>query len=304
VNTLIHNQKIKEMRNLANQLLRGEYYFGTGTRNTEQFDNFFNSFKRSFKRELNKINAKNLEVSKGHFYLSGFFTVQEQVIYFSISDVRGYLQTNWKGLPEMLIRKAKDYRDFSGGHNRYVAIEPNMSREILRVCNLDLNGFKKVESKKFDLQKKVDKIVSELKENNYFEGSVDSTNKAQRLIWRIGEALGHKGFCITETKAGRYKVRSFAKLEGFNARYETSSKRLYVETYLTDEQFLNKLATYEKSEIITNPYSGEKAELEPLAVALYDFIKGCEITNNYDNMRRALRIFAERWTREYYILLD
>ena len=100
------------------------------------------------------------------------------------------------------------------------------------------------------------------------------------------------------------KVRSFVKLEGFNARYETSAKRLYVETDLTDEQFLNKLATYKNSEIITNPYSGEKAELEPLAVALYDFIKGCEITNNYDNMRRALRIFAERWTREYYILLD
>jgi len=292
------------MRNLANQLVRGEHYFGTSIRNTEEFNNFFNSFKRSFKRELNKINAKDLEMSKGHFYLSGFFTVQEQVIYFSISDVRGCLQTNWKGLPEMLIRKAKDYKDYTGGSNRYVAIEPNMSREILRVCNLDADGFTKPTRKIFDGTKKAEKIVAELEKNGIFEGTLPSSKKADNIAWRVGEALGHYPFSITTWKRGRYKVKSEVKLEGFNYYYDAQSKRVRFTIKMTDVQLLKSLDVRDSGATRRNSFTGKPCPLEPYGVALHDLIKECENSGQYNLMQQALGIFREKYPNEYMILLD
>lgn len=292
------------MRNLANQLVRGVHYFGTSTRNTEEFNNFFSSFKRSFKRELNKINAKDLEMSKGHFHLSGFFTVQEQVIYFSISDVRGCLQTNWKGLPEMLIRKAKDYKDYTGGSNRYVAIESNMSREILRVCNLDADGFTKPTRKIFDGTKKAEKIVAELEKNGIFEGTLPSSKKADHIAWRVGEALGHYPFSITTFKRGRYKVKSEVKLEGFNYYYDAQSKRVRFTIKMTDVQLLKSLDVRDSGATRRNSFTGKPCPLEPYAVALHDLIKECENSGQYNLMQQALGIFREKYPNEYMVLLD
>lgn len=73
---------------------------------------------------------------------------------------------------------------------------------------------------------------------------------------------------------------------------------------MTKEQLLSKLVVEKESEVITNPYSGEFCKLEPLAVALYDYIKGCEILKDTDSMMLAINIFVEKWPDEYYILLD
>lgn len=155
----LSNKKIRTMRTLARQIENGVYHFSSGTTNSEEFHIFFDKFKKSFTRELRKIKATKIEFNKGHFYLYGFFTVQGQVIYFSISDVRSFQVTDWRGIPQMLVRTAKDYKDFSGGHNRYVTIEPNMSKEILRVCNLDTDGFTKPTKKFLMEQKKLKKLL-------------------------------------------------------------------------------------------------------------------------------------------------
>ena len=46
---------------------------------------------------------------------------------------------------------------------------------------------------------------------------------------------------------------------------------------------------------VANPYSGEKVMLEPIAVAVYDCIKGAEMLGNYDTMDKGID-----WARKYY----
>ena len=55
---------------------------------------------------------------------------------------------------------------------------------------------------------------------------------------------------------------------------------------------------------VANPYSGEKCMLEPDAVAVYDTIKGAEITGNYDIVRKGLNWFMKHFPNEYMVLLD
>lgn len=73
---------------------------------------------------------------------------------------------------------------------------------------------------------------------------------------------------------------------------------------MTDQELINSLEVGQKSEMVTNPYTGQSRILEPLAVALYDYIKGCELIKDYDKLTQALGIFVEKWPEEYYTLLD
>ena len=66
------------------------------------------------------------------------------------------------------------------------------------------------------------------------------------------------------------------------------------------------LVIFDKESVeVENPYSEEKCMLEPVAVAIYDFIKGCEVTGRYGNdFHKALDTFRENWPDEYMTLLD
>ncbi len=66
----------------------------------------------------------------------------------------------------------------------------------------------------------------------------------------------------------------------------------------------NELEVLEESEWIINPFSGEKAFLVPEAVAMYDVIKGFEMYQDYENVRKGLDYFRKTWPKEYMILLD
>jgi len=67
----------------------------------------------------------------------------------------------------------------------------------------------------------------------------------------------------------------------------------------------NNLEIFSENEKMTNPYSGESVELVPEAVAVYDFIKGCEMLKAYpDDFDIARYWFAENFPKEYMILLD
>jgi hypothetical protein len=55
---------------------------------------------------------------------------------------------------------------------------------------------------------------------------------------------------------------------------------------------------------VANPYSGEKVMLEPIAVAVYDCIKGAEMLEDHDMMQKGMEWFAEHYPDEYMVLLD
>ena len=53
---------------------------------------------------------------------------------------------------------------------------------------------------------------------------------------------------------------------------------------------------------VTNPYSGESCMLIPEAIAVYDFIKGAEMTGT--SFHKELDYFMRKWPSEYMTLLD
>jgi hypothetical protein len=69
--------------------------------------------------------------------------------------------------------------------------------------------------------------------------------------------------------------------------------------------FIASLEVGIENETAENPYSGEKVVLSPLAVALYDFIIGCQALGaGGEEFGLALEIFMEKWPEEYMVLLD
>ena len=56
--------------------------------------------------------------------------------------------------------------------------------------------------------------------------------------------------------------------------------------------------------LVSNPFSGASCMLVPEAVAVYDTIRGCEMTGDYKNMRKGLNWFVKHFPNEYMTLLD
>ena len=55
---------------------------------------------------------------------------------------------------------------------------------------------------------------------------------------------------------------------------------------------------------VANPYTGQKVMLEPIAVAVYDCIKGAEYMENAEMMQKGMDWFAKHYPNEYMVLLD
>lgn len=123
--------KHKPMKN-TNRLLNMNFESSSGT--TPEFLEFFKTFKREFTKELKSIGAIDIKFRKGHFYVNGFFTVNGQAMYFSLSDVRDFKYSRtadpYSCMTKLLYRTAKDYKDFTGGHNQYVSIESGMCSKM------------------------------------------------------------------------------------------------------------------------------------------------------------------------------
>lgn len=96
---------------------------------TEEFREFFSVFKREFTKELKSVGAEKIEFRKGHFYVSGFYTIGAQVWYFNVGDVRDGTSPAIV-YRAMMYRKAKDYTDFTGETNHWIAIHTNMARTM------------------------------------------------------------------------------------------------------------------------------------------------------------------------------
>jgi hypothetical protein len=55
---------------------------------------------------------------------------------------------------------------------------------------------------------------------------------------------------------------------------------------------------------ISNPYSGQSCELDEQGVALYDFVKGCEVLGLNQKFSLGISLFAKLYPSQYYTLLD
>ena len=55
---------------------------------------------------------------------------------------------------------------------------------------------------------------------------------------------------------------------------------------------------------LQNPFSGEKATVPGYAAAVYDVIKGAEVTHIYDIVEKGLAWFRRKFPDQYMVLLD
>ncbi len=55
---------------------------------------------------------------------------------------------------------------------------------------------------------------------------------------------------------------------------------------------------------VRNPFSGEAYTLTPEEVAVYDYLKGCELMGDYDGVRKGIDYFMTRNPEAYMVLLD
>ena len=75
---------------------------------------------------------------------------------------------------------------------------------------------------------------------------------------------------------------------------------------MSEDRILSKgLVILDKDPVqVKNPYSGESVVLQPVAVAVYDWIKGAEHLELYDDMNKGLDWFAKNEPDAYMVLLD
>lgn len=55
---------------------------------------------------------------------------------------------------------------------------------------------------------------------------------------------------------------------------------------------------------VANPYTGQTVTLTPEEVAVYDLIKGAELTSQWEMLRKGLDWFIENNGEAYMVLLD
>lgn len=98
---------------------------GTNSKHDPEWKSFYSKFRNRFKKELQKIGVTNIEINQGHYFVYGFFTTQNNnIYYFSVGDVR------WSD-GKLLYRTAKSYKDYTGGGNCFVEIGDNMINNMV-----------------------------------------------------------------------------------------------------------------------------------------------------------------------------
>lgn len=121
--------KSKKVQKVLTHLKSGiEDWGGTTSRD---FMNWAKEFKHMIQEQIALVGGTDYKQNTGHYYVSGFFKVGEQCYYISCSDVRHWSYDSI--VNDVLIRTARDYKDFTGGRNCRVSIEDDMFRDIARV---------------------------------------------------------------------------------------------------------------------------------------------------------------------------
>ena len=84
--------------------------------------------KSTVRKALKEADFTDIKFLNGHYYFSGFATKNNKVIYFSVSHVRYSPPTG--GNADLLIRTAKDYKDYTGGSNNYSSLDVKEIQEL------------------------------------------------------------------------------------------------------------------------------------------------------------------------------
>ena len=61
---------------------------------------------------------------------------------------------------------------------------------------------------------------------------------------------------------------------------------------------------YAKGDTVSNPYTGETADLSAEELSMYDLIRGAEFTRNYKILQKGLDWFRQANAEAYMTLLD
>lgn len=96
-----------------------DYEFSSGPYTGEDYKSFQRKY-LNYLKTLSKENGWELcNASKGHYWLSAFFKFNDKYVYCSISDVR-FFPNEWYN--NILIRTAKNDKDYHGGCNNYTTL--------------------------------------------------------------------------------------------------------------------------------------------------------------------------------------
>ena len=102
--------------------------FESSSTKTQQFKDFVSKFRSAFKKEMKSVGVLDVTFNVGHFEISGFYSYQGQIYYFSLGDVRGM---NYRGDVTMMYRTAEHLKDYRGGSNQWITIGNGMAKSML-----------------------------------------------------------------------------------------------------------------------------------------------------------------------------
>lgn len=106
--------KLEELKKYLN------YEFSTGCYAGEDYKTFQRKYINHIKSICKEYGWEFVKAYKGHYEFSTYIKNNEnKYIYISISDVR-YFKNEWFG--HILIRTAKNEKDYTGGQNRYCGL--------------------------------------------------------------------------------------------------------------------------------------------------------------------------------------
>jgi hypothetical protein len=117
-------------KNMDKSLYLLSFDFESSSIRTSQYLEFHKIFKKEFKELLNSY-CKKIEISKpNHFDLTGFFELNNGKIYYiSIGDLRS-------DKDDMMIREAKNFRDYTGGSNNHINLDKNFAENLKKFLEL------------------------------------------------------------------------------------------------------------------------------------------------------------------------
>ena len=105
------------------------YEFSTGAITGEDYKTFERKYISYLKGICKQNNWEFIRANKNHYCFSAFLKANGKYIYLSIDDVR-FWTNNW--YKQILIRLAKNDRDYIGGRNCYTNLE-SLETNILKL---------------------------------------------------------------------------------------------------------------------------------------------------------------------------
>ena len=96
------------------------YEFSSGAYTGNDYKQFQNKYINYLRSLCKKEGWELVNIGRNHYCFSAFIKNNEKFVYFSINDVR-YFPSDW--YEHILIRTAKNEKDYYGGLNSFINIE-------------------------------------------------------------------------------------------------------------------------------------------------------------------------------------